>query len=340
MCPVLQELCTPSHKNSKTSLPWLDFLRSLALLLVIGGHCLEWGYGGLAYKTFYWGWTGVDLFFILSGYLIGFQLWRELRSTGSIDLRKFFVRRSLRIWPLYFFVLGIYAACDFLTHRPMSRLWADAAFVSNYFLPLSGRRGMVAFYRGTILSSLSRHGQSFSRHLPVKRLVWVPILWLAALPLLRHWEMFSHPGKTPNIVIYSPLHTHSDGLAIGVLIALLAVLRPGMLTVRRSALLLSLVMVVLGVATRLVGGVDFSYGSLALIYGGVTVSGLHSQMANRFARWSGFHILSRLSFGMYLNHLVIIIVLAPYVRPHIMRHNTNPLLFVFGFGGVIFASNI
>src|SRR5690348_17384163 len=55
-----------------------------------------------------WGWIGVDLFFVLSGYLIGGQLLAPLARGQSINLKRFFARRALRIMPAYFVILGIY----------------------------------------------------------------------------------------------------------------------------------------------------------------------------------------------------------------------------------------
>jgi peptidoglycan/LPS O-acetylase OafA/YrhL len=52
---------------------------------------------------------GVDLFFALSSYLITELLTREHKATGGLDIRAFYVRRILRIWPLYFFVLFLFA---------------------------------------------------------------------------------------------------------------------------------------------------------------------------------------------------------------------------------------
>ena len=53
------------------------------------------------------GWVGVQLFFILSGYLITTLLLREERRTGRVDLRAFWIRRILRIWPLYYLTVGL-----------------------------------------------------------------------------------------------------------------------------------------------------------------------------------------------------------------------------------------
>src|SRR5436305_13199738 len=83
----------------------LDVLRALAIVLVFSGH-----FGDefqavpkvAHFPVFYWSWTGVDLFFVLSGALIGSQLWKELQRTGHIRIGRFLLRRGFRIWPLYF----------------------------------------------------------------------------------------------------------------------------------------------------------------------------------------------------------------------------------------------
>lgn len=65
-------------------------------------------------KLFSWGWVGVDLFFVLSGFLITFLLINESTLTGTISISKFYMRRILRIWPLYFAVLlgvALYPLC-------------------------------------------------------------------------------------------------------------------------------------------------------------------------------------------------------------------------------------
>src|SRR5262249_4481493 len=87
--------------------PSLDALRTAAIVLVIGNH-LAVGGAELApspawnFTLFRYGWTGVDLFFVLSGFLIGRQLQRELQRTDSVKVPRFLLRRGLRIWPLYF----------------------------------------------------------------------------------------------------------------------------------------------------------------------------------------------------------------------------------------------
>jgi peptidoglycan/LPS O-acetylase OafA/YrhL len=89
----------------------LDVLRGIAILLVLFRHpaVLPSEAGRLAriarvLERF--GWTGVDLFFVLSGFLIGGLLFNEIRQSGRLNVRRFLVRRGMKIWPAYFVFLG------------------------------------------------------------------------------------------------------------------------------------------------------------------------------------------------------------------------------------------
>jgi peptidoglycan/LPS O-acetylase OafA/YrhL len=85
----------------------LDGLRFLAALCVILGHCqavLNNNYGQEHYNPYMakLGTFGVDFFFVLSGFLISYLLIVEIDKTQTVSIRKFYLRRFLRIWPLYF----------------------------------------------------------------------------------------------------------------------------------------------------------------------------------------------------------------------------------------------
>src|SRR5262245_20756418 len=75
--------------------PWLDGLRGVAILWVLSYHFrLLWG-----------GFLGVDVFFVLSGFLISTLLTSEYQRNGSISLKNFYLRRVLRLWPALFALL-------------------------------------------------------------------------------------------------------------------------------------------------------------------------------------------------------------------------------------------
>src|SRR5260370_25053747 len=87
--------------------PGLDLLRALAIIVLVIYHAALLGFK-LPGRVDRFGWIGVDLFFVLSGYLIGGQLLAPLARNQRINLGRFFARRALRIMPAYFVVLGIY----------------------------------------------------------------------------------------------------------------------------------------------------------------------------------------------------------------------------------------
>lgn len=118
-------------------LPGLDGLRCLAILPVIWHHATPRVLPGVLGK----GAVGVDLFFALSGFLITTLLLRELRATGRIKLAAFYVRRALRIFPLYYLVLGLYAlralqteATSEVARHFLHALPLHATYTSNWFL--------------------------------------------------------------------------------------------------------------------------------------------------------------------------------------------------------------
>ena len=108
----------------------LDVLRCIAILLVIGFHL-----------DFYsvWsrlGWVGVDLFFVLSGFLISGRLFSEYLQTERISFRRFFWRRAMKIWPPFYLFVVVVGILFFYYRRgsfPWQPFLATSLFTQNYF---------------------------------------------------------------------------------------------------------------------------------------------------------------------------------------------------------------
>src|SRR5882757_2802705 len=124
----------PRFRNRERQ-PGLDLLRALAIILVVVYHAALFGFK-LPGRVDRFGWIGVDLFFVLSGYLIGGQLLTPLARRNQIDLGRFFARRVLRIMPAYFAVLAIYFLLPSWREYPdMSQpLWKFLLSVQNIAL--------------------------------------------------------------------------------------------------------------------------------------------------------------------------------------------------------------
>src|SRR5208282_5492945 len=91
----------------------LDILRCIAVIIVIFHHSGE--------STFFArvGWAGVDLFFVLSGFLISGLLFSEYKRRRSINFKRFFIRRGLKIYPAFYVFLlltGITGELVFHSH--------------------------------------------------------------------------------------------------------------------------------------------------------------------------------------------------------------------------------
>jgi peptidoglycan/LPS O-acetylase OafA/YrhL len=144
----------------------LDGLRALSVAAVIWHHS---GSGFVASEWAQHGHHGVTLFFAISGFLITTLLLRERDRHGAIDLRAFYIRRALRIFPLYYAVLLIYVVLVFALERHskvgqdfFSNLVYFATYTSNWFVALDGR---VIFYFSW---SLAAEEQFY--------LVWPPLM--------------------------------------------------------------------------------------------------------------------------------------------------------------------
>jgi peptidoglycan/LPS O-acetylase OafA/YrhL len=120
--------------------PGLDLLRALAIIVVVLYHAGIMGFP-LPGDVHRFGWIGVDLFFVLSGYLIAGQLLAPLAHGQRINLPRFFARRALRILPAYFFILALYVLLPSWREYPeMFPLWKFLVSVQNI-----GLRGGTAF---------------------------------------------------------------------------------------------------------------------------------------------------------------------------------------------------
>ena len=113
----------------------LDVLRSVAIILVLVAHIIL-GYGApSSLAPLQLGGIGVDLFFVLSGWLLGNQLFKEITDTGNIEIRRFWYRRWIRSMPAYYAVLGAISFQQLLTKEswifPIDYLF----FVQNYHQP-------------------------------------------------------------------------------------------------------------------------------------------------------------------------------------------------------------
>ena len=90
-------------------------------------HWMFYPFHLLGFRNF--GWAGVDVFFVLSGFLVGGLLVKEWQLRKRIDSRRFLIRRGFKIWPQYYVFLGLMLLTG---HRTLHELWGNLLNVQNY----------------------------------------------------------------------------------------------------------------------------------------------------------------------------------------------------------------
>jgi len=223
----------PRFRNRERQ-PGLDLLRALAIVVVVVYHAALFGFK-LPGRVDRFGWIGVDLFFVLSGYLIGGQLLASLARDQRIKLGRFFTRRALRIMPAYFVVLAIYFLLPAWREYPeMSQpLWKFLLSVQN-----------IALHGGTAFShawSLAVEDQFylalpflllFLYHRPRAAII-VPCLIVVGGIALRAFLAARNSSVDGGVSfrafqawIYYPTWTRLDSLVFGVVLAAIERFRP------------------------------------------------------------------------------------------------------------------
>jgi peptidoglycan/LPS O-acetylase OafA/YrhL len=304
----------------------LDHLRAFAIIIVFLYHYQIGIFAHPAWleKVAEFGWTGVDLFFVLSGYLIASQLFRELVKNEDIAVKDFFIKRFFRILPAYWFVLFLYFMFPAFRERESLRpLWTYITFTQNFGLNL---RTSGTFSHAWSLC-VEEH---FYLLLPFTLLLlqktrflkksWIVLmgLFLAGF-LIRYasWQYLYTPHLEENAsaiywykYIYYPTWNRLDGLLIGVGIAALSQFRPhtwGHIK-RYGNLLILLGLLVLTAAYFLcVGQINFTasvfgFPLVSLAYG-LMVAGAVSP-GSFLSQWksSVTGLIATLSYAIYLSH--------------------------------------
>jgi peptidoglycan/LPS O-acetylase OafA/YrhL len=329
-------------RRSGEGVPALDGIRAIAVVLVVFFHASTWvellGGGGVARPAvvgslrwlFGQLWFGVDMFFVLSGFLIGRIVLRQVRL-GHLDYRGFYVRRAARIIPAYYLVLVVavvvLSRCAAFAplYGTLSRAallrggLKDAVFLNNYL------RGGPEVMGWAWSLSVEEHfylvlplflRMLFRVSSPIRLVV---MLVLPLFPLLiRAGAFLANPGVQlwDGMNFFS--HTRCDGLLFGVLLAYLHLChreRVAELTMRFRWPMLLLAIACLGAFLRN-GGV-FRAGAFGVVAQFFVLSlGIVMLVArclvvdDPLTRSLGhpfWYPIARVSYGMYLVHPFVVL---------------------------------
>jgi len=213
--------------------PALHGLRVLGIVSVVQFH-VTWIFAGEHHMEIDADWAdssyavffGMDLFFILSGFLIGSILLHSLQTAGSQQLRRFYIRRIFRTFPSYYVVLGLLALSIDLTPAQLRHLPYEAAYLTD-FLPL-GSTETVMFWGWSLALE-----EQFYLTVPLLfvvlmhlrndryRVALLTLLWASALVV--RLAIYYRGRPWVDIDLYGALyfrpHTRYDTLVAGLLLA-------------------------------------------------------------------------------------------------------------------------
>jgi len=311
-------------RGDERRLGGLDVLRCAAIVSVVLCHYCQ-------SKPFllpleHYGWVGVDLFFVLSGYLIGGQLFSLQSKHGSIPLKTFYARRFIRTLPSYYAVLALYlivpAFSPLTIKEKLVAFWQYATFTQNLTLGLS-------FFQHSWSLCVEEH---FYLLLPLlvgfflkrKRqgLHWVfPLIILGEL-ILRAAIMFygllnlrletRADALAYFVNIYYPTYCRLDGLTVGVALAAMSHYQPGLwsrLMARGNQLLLAgglgllLAFILMSLNLRIFTG-TINFTLLSISFGLMTAAAVSPQCVLSRVKWRAITLLAELAYAIYLTHLI------------------------------------
>lgn len=341
------------------AIPTLDGMRGIAVLLVLMFH-FAWTFPGddptaatalvekvaVQLHAFMWsGWTGVDLFFVLSGYLITRGLVTPSKKPLGIRMKMFWMRRVLRIFPLYYAVVivGTAVTLGFGAHWiPGLPYWL---YMQNYVLAFDHEvmRWTAHFWSLAIeeqfyfIWPIVALTVSRRRLIPTTLVLVLLVVGLRAvltfkgadLPMFQRWFGGDPEGIDHGIakIVYRATFTRADGLLLGAFVAVTQreVRHPVSQVWRRLRLpiLLGTAAALLGLYVWAVGLNDYDrrviglgYVTLALFFAAsVSICADHviSERTRSLLSWGPLVSCGKVSYGMYIFHWPLVVLGVPYL---------------------------
>lgn len=323
----------PNTDSSSVRYPGLDLLRTIAITLVVVSHYpyrehAPWYTGIRQY-----GWSGVDLFFVLSGYLIGFQIFNNLAVDGRLSFRDFYIKRTFRILPCYLVVVAVYFLFPGIWESEgISPLWKYLSFTQNFGLDF-GKYGTFSHAWSLCVEEhfylcLPIIAITFVKLKSPKRYVAVVFGALFVFGVFSRWfswnlyfdtlKVLTHPQSEAKYFksIYYPTYNHLEGLLVGVGLALTHVYLPQSWRwfCERKWPVMSLGLAFLALAlkacvreeNRTLEAAVFGFPLFAMAYGCFVQCCLSSKSKAANPLWLFFAWTASLAYSTYLTHKPVI----------------------------------
>jgi peptidoglycan/LPS O-acetylase OafA/YrhL len=302
--------------------PSLDGFRAVAILLVLGLH--------IAYN-FIPGRLGVEIFFVLSGFLITRLLLEEHRRTGAVSLRRFYGQRAFRIFPAYY-VYGVVSICQYLPHPPWAKFLTCFLYVSNYAsvwmrpdFPMAGSWSLSVEEQFYLLwpACFRRWIAGGGQHV-------IKIL-LAVVAAVQLWKVVLFFFGADREYLHAAFDTRCSDLLIGCLLAILLarritipswLLHPAATLLPLSVLLLAVVCDALEWHTV---AIAFFYTPAAIATAVLMVQSIvwsHTPPFS-FLDWSWMRYIGKISYSLYLWHGIAMWIVVDILERSLREHGSR-----------------
>jgi peptidoglycan/LPS O-acetylase OafA/YrhL len=302
----------------------LDTLRALAVLVVMFYHLTIFGeLPSCILPVTYFGWMGVDLFFVLSGFLIGQQVLKPYLNGQRPSIMEFYRRRAYRILPAYLVVLALYFLVPGWREFPrLAPLWKFLTFTQNLGFTFDSR----AFSHAWSLC-VEEHFYLVLPLLvtllmlrPSARTASAVLAFVVFFGIALRTFLITHYPDDVWVGIYYPSYTRLDGLLAGVTLAIIRTFRSAwwsILMQRGHTLFLTGTLCVGSVVWMFRGhdlgsstgsamwGVILGFPLLALGLGLITASSVSTNGVLSHVKVPGAETIATLAFSLYLVHKAV-----------------------------------
>lgn len=303
----------------------IDFLRGIAILLVLFRH-----HPFIDNTTVAAGWMGVDLFFVLSGFLVSGLLFNEYKRRDSVNIGRFFLRRGFKIYPLFYVTIVLVIFLKYVNENhwpPIGPVLSELFFLQSYITGLIPVTWSLAveehFY---ILVMLAVGWLVSARQVNNQKLVYSGWAFVAITCLvLRIINRVGVPFEEAAHVF--PTHLRIDSLLAGVMISYTwhfnAVAFTGFINKNRilsgvlSAVLISLPFF-FDISTVFMGTIGFTLVAagfgllLSLFLTSENIDGALDKILTKYVV-NGIAKIGFYSYGIYLWHSVTLVFVLPIV---------------------------
>lgn len=312
-----QQIDFDDSAMNRGRIPNLDGLRAVAILLVLFHHCPDIAWLSTLHAN---GRYGVALFFVISGFLITTLFLRETRRFGRVDLGRFFARRALRLFPLYYLVLAGYVVlvigCGFYSPENQALFTAKLPSYLLYYSNLTQHATEGPFFFAWSLAVEEQFYLFFGVMVALLRRRW--IVWLFAAALAAKMVAFYAPSfRADHELIWRIGFSYREAILWGVLLAYFVSTRRGYELFQRF-ICQRWVMATLaaGCLAQLIFHLEpdhsawpaqLWYVAVTLLVGSCALSSPVKLLETRLA----VHI-GAISYGIYLMHMLVINTLTKF----------------------------